>query len=420
MILTNCSIIANDGQLEKVTIKISKGIIQDISPCCKGERGTLDLEGELVVPGLIDMQVHLREPGFEHKETIETGLTAAVKGGFTTVGAMPNTKPVLDSGELYQWAVSRAQSVGLARLLPIPAITKGMKGEEIAPYHEYKKNGCVGITDDGKGVQSDSVMEKAFIAAKKEGLVLAQHCEFNHLSSHGAFHDGDRAKSLGVKGISSASEYEMVRRDIDLVRKTGASYHVLHVSTKEAVELVRLAKKEGLPVTCEVTPHHLVLCDEDISEASGNYKMNPPLRSREDMRSLLEGLQDGTIDMIATDHAPHTEEEKRAEIHQAPFGITGLETAFPLLYTKLVKTQLITLKRLVELMTSEPARVYKLPYGTLNVGRSADLAVINLNESVIINRDFFLSKGKNSPFFGEVLFGIPSKTFFEGRLVWER
>ncbi len=378
----------------------------------------VNVEGRLISAGLIDVHVHLREPGFEKKETIATGTKAAARGGFTTVACMPNTNPVIDSPQVVQTILETAEREGIVRVLPIGAITVGEKGQELTDLVALKEAGIVAISDDGVGVQSSRMMKEAMQEAARLNLPVVAHCEDDTLAADGCVHEGEFAAKYGLKGIPSEAEAIHVGRDILLAEATGAHYHVCHISAESSVRLVRDAKARGLRVTAEVTPHHLLLCEDDLPGPDPRFKMNPPLRSRVDQAALLEGLLDGTIDMIATDHAPHTEEEKARDINQAPFGIVGLETAFPLLYTHLVLTGKLDLLELVEKMTRRPAELFSLPTGELEIGGAADLTVIDLQEETTIDPDAFYSKGRNTPFAGWKVKGWPVLTMVEGKVVW--
>ena len=397
---------------------IEDGIIQHIG-CKLPSRPieSIDLQGKLILPGLIDLHVHFREPGQTHKETIETGLQAAAAGGFTTVACMPNTNPPLDNAEL----VGQIKDKGkLIELIPIPAMTAGLRGRELTNFKELTATGALGISDDGKGVEDDQLMADIFVTAKKYGLLVMQHCEFSKLANRGILHQGERAQQLGVKGIPESSEYQMIARDLELLRKFGGRYHVLHLSCAKSLELVLEAKLEGLAVSCEVTPHHLLLNELDIPDDNiGMYKMNPPLRTFSDQQALIGGLARGDIDIIATDHAPHTLEEKGLPLEQAPFGIVGLETAFALLYTRLVLTNKISLRSLVEAMTTRPAHLFKLKRGELKVGARADITVIDCQREKEVIPEKFYSQGKNSPFGGQKLKGWPVLTFSRGKKVFD-
>ncbi|MDN4594994.1 dihydroorotase [Polycladomyces subterraneus] len=407
------------GEMAPADVRIENGVIAAVGrELPESGAETVDVAGRLIVPGLIDMHVHLREPGFEHKETIATGTAAAARGGFTTVACMPNTRPVADSPEVIGRIRETAHREGRVRVLPIAAITKRELGEELTDFAALKEAGAIALSDDGVGVQSARMMKQAMAWACELDLPIVAHCEDNSLAKGGCVHDGIFAAKLDLPGILGSAEAVHVARDIVLAEDTGVHYHVCHISAKASVDLVRMAKQKGLRVTAEVTPHHLLLSDEDIPGPDPMYKMNPPLRSAEDRAALLEALKDGTIDIIATDHAPHTAEEKAMGIRQAPFGIVGLETAFPLLYTRLVLTGHLTLAQLVEKLTRRPAELFGLPWGRLAEGQTADITVIDLDEERTIDPDNFVSKGKNTPFAGWRAKGWPVLTLVKGRVAW--
>ncbi|MGG3005741.1 dihydroorotase [Geobacillus stearothermophilus] len=412
-----------DGKLVRTHLKMEHGTIAAIlyeQPLEADGEDVIDVGGRLIAPGLIDLHVHLREPGGEAKETIETGTLAAAKGGFTTVAAMPNTNPVPDRKEQMERLQARIRETAHVNVLPYAAITIGQKGEELTDFAALKEAGAFAFTDDGVGVQSAGMMYEAMKRAAALDMPIVAHCEDDTLKNGGAVHDGEFARRHGLAGIPSVCEAVHIARDVLLAEAAGCHYHVCHISTKESVRAVRDAKRAGIRVTAEVTPHHLLLCDEDIPGLDANYKMNPPLRSRADREALIEGLLDGTIDFIATDHAPHTAAEKAKGIEAAPFGIVGLETAFPLLYTHFVKTGVFTLKQLVDWLTVKPAQCFGLNAGRLAVGAPADIAVIDLETEEAIDPETFASKGKNTPFAGWVCQGWPVMTFVGGTLVWEK
>lgn len=420
IILSNGKLLNQIGELIHREILIDdKRIVAMEEKLDQTGHDVIDCQGGLISAGFIDMHVHLREPGFEHKETIATGTAAAVRGGFTTVACMPNTRPSIDNVETVQTILEKANEAGLARVFPYGAITVRQLGKELTDFAGLKEAGIVGITDDGVGVQSSAMMKMAMQRAKELGLSVIAHCEDDEMIIPGsALHDGMVAARHGLPGIPSESESIHVGRDILLAEQTGVHYHVCHISAKESVRLVSDGKRAGVNVTTEVTPHHLLLCDEDIPEnLDTNWKMNPPLRSREDRAALLAGLKDGTIDIIATDHAPHTAEEKASGMDRAPFGIVGLETAFPLLYTNLVLTGELSLFELIKLMTLKPAQIFGLPYGRLEEGAIADIVVIDLETERTIDTDTFASKGKNTPFTGWTCKGWPTLTIVEGTIV---
>lgn len=416
-LLTNAQIL-QDGELIKVSILIDGKHIKKIAPQIEVDADTeeIDVKGQFVSPGLVDVHVHLREPGGEHKETIETGTKAAARGGFTTVCPMPNTRPVPDSEEnlnrLNQLIVENAQ----VRVLPYAAITVRQAGKEHVDFSTLAQNGAFAFTDDGVGVQQANMMYEAMQEAAKVNKAVVAHCEDNSLIYGGAMHEGERSKALDIPGIPNICEAVQIARDVLLAEAAGAHYHVCHVSTKESVRAIRDAKKAGIHVTAEVTPHHLLLTEDDVPGDDAIYKMNPPLRSKEDRDALLEGLLDGTIDCIATDHAPHAAEEKAQPMTKAPFGIVGSETAFPLLYTHFVKNGEWTLQQLVDYLTIKPAQTFDLPYGKLEEGGLADLTVINLDKETEINADDFASKGRNTPFIGYKVYGTPVLTMVEGEV----
>ncbi len=368
--------------------------------------------GEYVVfPGFCDVHVHLREPGFSYKETILTGSQAAAAGGYTAVCAMPNLKPVPDSREHLQEQLQLIEDQAVIHVYPYGAITVGQQGEELADLDGMAPD-VIAFSDDGRGVQSDEMMRQAMLRAKALGKMIVAHCEVNNLLKGGYIHDGEYAKAHGHKGICSASEYEQIARDLKLVEETGCKYHVCHISTKESVDLIRRAKARGVDVTCETGPHYLVMDDSDLQE-DGRFKMNPPLRSPADREALIAGIQDGTIDMIATDHAPHSAEEKGRGLQGSAFGIVGLETAFSVLYTHLVQKNIISLERLIDLLTVNPRKRFSIPLGN-------DYTVWNLAESYTVDPDKFLSKGKATPFAGWQLNGICVLTVCDGKVVYKK
>ena len=364
----------------------------------------------IIVPGLCDVHVHFREPGFSYKETIASGSAAAAHGGYTAVCTMPNLDPVPDSAEHLQVQLDAIKRGAAIKVLPYGAITVGEKGEKLADMEAMSDKVCA-FSDDGKGVQNDEMMREAMTAAKRLGKIIAAHCEDNSLLFGGYIHDGEYARMHGHRGISSASEYKQIERDLRLAEETGCAYHVCHISTKESVELIRQAKARGVDVTCETAPHYLVLCDEDMQE-DGRFKMNPPLRSREDKKALIEGIKDGTIDMIATDHAPHSAEEKGRGLEKSLMGVVGLETAFPVLYTELVTKNIITLERLVELMSFKPKERF-------GIDTNNDFAVFDISEAYKIDPENFLSMGRATPFAGREVFGRCLLTVHNGKVVYK-
>lgn len=364
----------------------------------------------IIVPGLCDVHVHFREPGFSYKETIASGSAAAAHGGYTAVCTMPNLDPVPDSAEHLQVQLDAIKRGAAIKVLPYGAITVGEKGEKLADMEAMSDKVCA-FSDDGRGVQNDGMMREAMAKAKRLGKIIAAHCEDNSLLFGGYIHDGEYAKAHGHRGISSESEYRQIERDLRLAEETGCAYHVCHISTKESVELIRQAKAHGVDVTSETAPHYLVLCDEDMQE-DGRFKMNPPLRSREDKQALIEGIKDGTIDMIATDHAPHSAEEKGRGLEKSLMGVVGLETAFPVLYTELVMKNIITLDRLVELMSFKPKERF-------GIDTNNDFAVFDISEAYKIDPENFLSMGRATPFAGREVFGRCLLTVHNEKVVYK-
>ncbi|MCY8074701.1 dihydroorotase [Bacillus haynesii] len=419
-LIKNGFILDEKGEKVQRDIRVEGNAISEIGSleAAFGEM-VIDADGLFVSPGLVDLHVHFREPGGEKKETIETGAKAAARGGFTTVAAMPNTRPVPDTKEQMEWLVNRIDETASVRVLPYASITIRQTGKEMTDFEGLKDAGAFAFTDDGVGIQTAGMMYEAMKKAASIDKAIVAHCEDNSLIYGGSVHDGEFAKANSLNGIPSVCEAVHIARDVLLAEAAGCHYHVCHISTKESVRVVRDAKKAGIRVTAEVTPHHLLLSDSDIPGLDTNYKMNPPLRSPEDREALLEGLRDGTIDFIATDHAPHTEEEKQQTMGLAPFGIVGLETAFPLLYTHFVKTGKWTLKQLHDYMTVKPCEAFGLPYGKLEAGRSADITLIDLEREEKIDKSTFLSKGKNTPFDGISCFGWPVMTMAKGKLVYQ-
>ncbi len=372
----------------------------------------------VVCPGFIDMHVHLREPGYEHKETLATGLAAAVAGGFTAVACMPTTTPVNDHAAMTRLICGKAADAGLARVYPVGAVTKGRDGEQLAEIGELYAAGCVAISDAGRPVASALLMRRALEYASMFGIPVIDHCEDPSLAGDGVAHEGYHATALGLRGLPAAAEEIVAQRDVALSGLTGAGVHLAHLSTRGAMRAVREAKARGVPVSCEVTPHHLTLTDDRLVGYDTNYKMNPPLREAADLEALLDGVRDGTIDCIATDHAPHHYDEKRAEFDRAPFGVIGLETAVSVCLDRLVHAGHVTLARLVELMSANPARILGVPGGTLGVGVPADITILAPDLVVTVDPSAFRSLARNTPFGGWVLRGGVTATIVGGRAVY--
>ncbi len=402
-------VLIRDGKVEAV----GAGLKADGVP-------VFNAAGSIVAPGFIDMHVHLREPGIEHAETIETGAHAAAAGGFTSICCMPNTSPVNDSATVTSYIVQRARGVAPVNVFPIGAITKGSKGEELAAIGSMHEAGIVAISDDGRPVMNARVMRRAMEAARALNIPVIDHCEDLNLSAGGDMHEGPESVRLGLRGIPSASEDVMVARDLLLAELTGAAYHVAHLSTVRSMAMVAFAKSRGIRVTCEVTPHHFALTDKELSHYASNYKMKPPLRRSHDLEAMIEGIRNGTVDAIATDHAPHPGDEKMQEFERCPFGITGLETAIGLTLAELVHPGHITVNRMVELFTTGPADVLRMDRGRLKSGAPGDVTVFDLETEWTFDVRQSQSKSRNSPFDGQRFQGGPVATIREGGIVWKR
>lgn len=405
--LIDCEILIEGQKISEIAEKINQAADE-----------VIDCKGNLVLPGFIDVHIHLREPGGEQKETIKTGTLAAARGGFTTVCAMPNTNPVPDTADTLSNLLEKIREDAVVRVLPYASITKGLSGAERTDINSLTEAGAFAFTDDGVGIQTADFMLKAMQDAAAVGKAIVAHCEDNTIIYGGVVHDGEISQRLDLPGLPSISESVQIARDVLLAEKAGCHYHVCHVSTKESVRVIRDAKRAGIHVTAEVTPHHLLLNEADIKDADADFKMNPPLRTKEDQTALFEGLLDGTIDFIATDHAPHTAEEKAKGFLHAPFGITGLETAFSLLYTHLVKEGKMSLSQLIDYLAVKPAEVFDLPYGHLINNEIADLVLVDLAKEITIDRNQFYSKGKNTPFDGWKVYGDPVLTMVAGKVVY--
>ena len=416
ILIKNGRLINPSENLDKVMdIFVEDGIIKEKAESIEKQADTvIDAAGCYVMPGLIDLHVHFRDPGLTYKEDIETGSKAAAKGGFTTVCCMPNTKPVVDNVETVKYIIE----TGLTNVLPVGAVTKNMAGVEITDVEELKKAGICAISEDGKSVMNSGVYRKAMKNAAKANVPVLAHCEDINLVEGGVINLGDKSSELGVKGISNAVEDVIAMRDIMLAKETGATLHLCHCSTKDSVEMVKRAKEEGIKVTAEVCPHHFSMCSDDITSNDGNFKMNPPLRAREDMEALIKGLQDDIMDVISTDHAPHSAEEKAKDLEHAPFGIVGLETSVALTVTNLVKKGYLTPMQMAAKMSYNPAKVLGIPKGTLDEGKIADITIIDPDKEYTIDVNTFESKGKNTPFDGYKVSGEVEYTILNGKVVY--
>lgn len=379
----------------------------------------IDAAGCFVMPGLVDLHVHLRDPGLTYKEDIGSGARAAARGGYTTILAMPNTKPVIDSPDKVDYVRNKAEQTAPIHVLQVGAVTKGQLGEEISDIRGMAEAGIPAISEDGKSVMDARVYRQAMEIAAELDLPVLAHCEDIRLVDGGVMNADEKAEALGMRGITNTVEDVIVARDILLAKETGARLHLCHCSTKDSVEMIRLAKKEGLKVSAEVCPHHFTLTSEDIPGDDSNYKMNPPLRTRADRDALIEGLRDGTIDAIATDHAPHSAEEKSQSMKKAPFGIVGLETAVPLTVTKLLKTGILTPLQMARVMSWQPARIANLSCGTLAEGAAADVVLIDPDREYVIDKNTFATKGRNTPFDGWKVCGRVKMTICGGKIVYK-
>ncbi|MBQ8663896.1 MAG: dihydroorotase [Eubacterium sp.] len=379
----------------------------------------IDAAGNYVMPGFVDLHVHLRDPCLTYKEDIATGTAAAAAGGFTTIVAMPNTKPVSDSPEVIQYVTEKAKEVSRVNVYQVGSVTVGMAGQEMSDIEGMYEAGCIAISEDGKSVMNAQLYKEAMAVAAKNDMIVLAHCEDINMVNGGVLNADAHTSGLGFKGITNAVEDVIVARDIVLAKETGARLHLCHCSTKDSVEMVRLAKEAGLPVSAEVCPHHFTSCSEDITGDDANFKMNPPLRTREDMEALREGLAKGILDVIATDHAPHSAEEKAQSITKAPFGIVGLETALALSYSELVKTGLISMADMAAKLSYNPAKILGIDRGVLAEGKVADLVIVNTTEEYAIDVDKFLSKGKNTPYHGRKVYGKVLMTVIGGEVAYE-
>ena len=408
-----------NGLIERADVYVVDGkivrVAADIQPA-EGDK-IYDCTGLTIMSGLVDLHVHLREPGFSSKETIATGTAAAAHGGFTTVCSMPNLAPAPDTMENLQQQLDIIERDAVIKVLPYATITRKRAGDELVNFAELKPY-VAGFSDDGTGVQTEEVMRQAMVEAAKTDTIIAAHCEVDELLRGGYIHDGEYAAKNGHRGICSESEWKQVERDIELAAEAGCRYHVCHISTKQTVELIRQAKARGVKITCETGPHYLTMCDMDLKE-EGRFKMNPPIRSAEDRDALIAGLQDGTIDVVATDHAPHTAEEKSRGLERSAMGVVGIETSFAVIYTKLVKAGIISLEKAVEVLAEAPRKIFNLG-GGLKEGEAADITVFDLEKEFTVDPDTFLSKGRSTPFEGWQLQGECCLTLVDGRVAYER
>lgn len=418
-ILLKGGTVVRNGLIERADVYVVDGkiarVAADIQPA-EGDK-IYDCTGLTIMSGLVDLHVHLREPGFSSKETIATGTAAAAHGGFTTVCSMPNLAPAPDTMENLQQQLDIIERDAVIKVLPYATITRKRAGDELVNFAELKPY-VAGFSDDGTGVQTEEVMRQAMVEAAKTDTIIAAHCEVDELLRGGYIHDGEYAAKNGHRGICSESEWKQVERDIELAAEAGCRYHVCHISTKQTVELIRQAKARGVKITCETGPHYLTMCDMDLKE-EGRFKMNPPIRSAEDRDALIAGLQDGTIDVVATDHAPHTAEEKSRGLERSAMGVVGIETSFAVIYTKLVKTGIISLEKAVEVLAEAPRKIFNLG-GGLKEGEAADIAVFDLEKEFTVDPDTFLSKGRSTPFEGWQLQGECCLTLVDGRVAYER
>ncbi|MCE5299244.1 MAG: dihydroorotase [Spirochaetia bacterium] len=404
----NADVLINNGKIEKIAKSITDR-----------DAKIIDAGNRVVMPGFIDMHVHFREPGFEYKETIESGSRAAAKGGFTTVACMPNTDPAIDNQAMVEFINMKSKQVGLIDVKAIGAITKGRAGQELAPIGELFKAGAVAISDDGATVMNAEIVRRALQYCRMFNMTLIEHCEDMNLAGDSNANEGYYGTMLGLKGIPASAEESIAARDIMIARDAKGRLHLAHLSTAGSVEILKWAKKQGINVTAEVTPHHFSLDDSSLVDYDTNFKINPPLRSKEDVKALKKGLKDGTIDVIATDHAPHAELDKHVEWNNAAYGIIGLETAFPLIITELVGPGVLTISEEVEKITINPARILNLNKGTMSEGADADIVIADLEKVVEITEDFFGSRSSNSPFIGRKLKGSVETVLKSGRVVYE-
>ena len=421
LLIKQCSIIDPGNTYEGINdIYIENGLIKLIEPSIGlAADKVIDAEGLFLLPGFIDMHAHLREPGFEYKETVYSGTRAAARGGYTSICCMPNTKPVIDDEASLSMLQKIIKKDAAVKVYPIAAISKGQTSTELVEMNKLSEMGAVAFSDDGRPVATAAFMMKALLSAKEKGFMIIDHCEELSLAEGGAINKGRKSEQMGIRGIHPLSEELNVMRDIMIAEETDSHIHIAHVSTAGSAEIIRAAKRRGVKVTCEVTPHHIGLTEDIITPGFTDCKVNPPLRTAGDVEALKEALKDGTIDVIATDHAPHHKDEKSEDFYSSAFGISGLETAFSVCYTELVESGILTLKELSERMSKNPAKLLKLESGIIKTGIAADLVLVDTAREITVNRDDFLSKGKNTPFHGKTYKGDIVYTIVDGNVAYE-
>lgn len=400
-------ILIEDG----VILKTGKELSEEADDC-------IDATGCVVMPGLVDMHSHFREPGFEHKETIRTGARAAARGGYTSVCVMPDTNPVVDSVDMVQYILDKSKEITDINIMPVAAVTAGQDGEYLTDFESLHENGAVAVSEDGRTISNARVARQAMRLAAELDIPVLAHCEDVALEARGVMNAGERAKELGFYGIMNAVEDVIIARDIVLAKNTGARLHICHCSTEDSVRMIKLAKEDGLKVTAEVAPHHFTLTEDDVNGDDANFKIKPPLRSKKDMNTLKEGLQDNIIEVIASDHAPHHMTEKARPFEEAPFGVTSLETAFAVSYTELVDTGVLTLSQMIEKMSYNPSKILGIDKGTLMEGKAADITIVDLSDEYVVDSSKFASKGKNTPFNGKKVKGRIRYTISGGKVVY--